>query len=279
MDPASRNPARPEKDGDAGRTWFVTGASRGLGRAFAEAALRRGDRVVATARDLSALSDLDVPDGQLLTLPLDVTDDRSVRTAVAAAVDRFGGLDIVVNNAGHGTMGAVEELTESAYRAAMDVNLFGALSVTQAVLPTLRRQQHGHIIQITSMGGLVALPMASAYVASKWALEAVSESLAQEVAGFGIHVTIIEPTAFATGWAGATDSAERLPAYDPLREKAAGHAGPPPEDPAAAAQALLRVVDAAEPPLRVIFGTGGVDFIREVYQRRISDWQNAAPLW
>ena len=264
---------------DTRLVWLITGASRGLGAAITEAALRRGDRVVATARSLSALSDLDADAGQLLTLALDVTDERSVQAAVAAAVDRFGALDIVVNNAGHGTMGAVEELAESAFRVAMDVNFFGALAVTRAVLPTLRQQQRGHIVQITSMGGLVALPMASAYVASKWALEAVSESLAQEVAGLGIHVTIVEPTAFATGWSGATAGTEQLSAYDPLREAVAGHTGPPPEDPAVAAQALLRVVDAAEPPLRVIFGTGGVDFIREVYQRRVCDWQNAAPLF
>lgn len=261
------------------RIWFVTGAARGLGRAFTEAALNRGDRVVATARTPSALKDLGPADGRLLTLGLDVTDDDSVRAAVTAAVEHFGGLDVVVNNAGHGTIGAVEELSDSAYRAAMDVNFFGALAVTRAVLPVLREQRRGHIVQLSSMGGLVALPMASAYVASKWALEAASESLAQEVAGFGVHVTIVEPTAFATGWAGATAHASPLPAYDSLRVNGGGHGGPPPEDPAAAAQALLRVVDATEPPLRVIFGTGGVDFVRGVYSRRLEGWQRAAPLF
>lgn len=263
-----------------GRTWLVTGASRGLGRAFTEAALSRGDRVVATARNVSTLDDLDPAAGQLLTLSLDVTDAESVHAAVAAAADRFGGLDIVVNNAGHGTTGAVEEVPESAFRAAMDVNFFGTLAVTQAVLPRLRAQGHGHIVQITSMGGLVALPMAGAYVASKWALEALSESLAQEVADFGIHVTMVEPTAFATSWSAATSDAATLPAYDPQREKAAaGYGGPPPESPAVAAQALLRVVDTPTPPLRVIFGTGGVTFIEEVYQRRLTDWKSAAPLF
>jgi NAD(P)-dependent dehydrogenase (short-subunit alcohol dehydrogenase family) len=260
---------------ETGRIWFVTGASRGLGRAFIEAALNRGDRVVATARTPSALSDLGTADGRMLSLTLDVTDDESV----TAALDRFGGLDVVVNNAGHGTIGAVEELSGAAYRSAMDVNFFGSLAVTRAVLPVLRAQRHGHIVQISSMGGLVALPMASAYVASKWALEAASESLALEVAEFGVHVTIVEPTAFATGWADATDGATPLPAYDALRGKATGHGGPPPEDPEVAARALLRVVDAAEPPLRVVFGTGGVDFLRGVYTRRLDAWQTAAPLF
>jgi NAD(P)-dependent dehydrogenase (short-subunit alcohol dehydrogenase family) len=129
------------------------------------------------------------------------------------------------------------------------------------------------------MRGLVALPLAGAYVASKWALEAVSKSLAQEAAAFGIHVTTVEPTAFATSWAGAVDGVETLPAYDPLREPAAGHADRPAEDRKAAAQALLRVVGAAEPPARIIFGTGGVESISGVYERRLSGWRAVAPLF
>jgi NAD(P)-dependent dehydrogenase (short-subunit alcohol dehydrogenase family) len=261
------------------KRWFVTGASRGLGRAFVEAALQRGDRVAATARDPETLADLARHGGGVLALPLDVTDGPAAATAVRAAVDRFGGLDVVVNNAGHGVRGAVEEVPEAAFRAGMEVNFFGALSVTRAVLPVLRAQGHGHIVQITSMGGLVGLPLAGAYIASKWALEGLSESLAQEVAGLGIAVTVVEPTAYATSQgAGASDAVQHLSAYRPLREARHDHAERPAADPADAAAALLRVVDADKPPSRVIFGVGGVEFIREAYAQRLAGWAEASSL-
>jgi NAD(P)-dependent dehydrogenase (short-subunit alcohol dehydrogenase family) len=260
------------------KTWFVTGSSRGLGRAFVEAALARGDRVAATARDVQTLVDLAARYGErVLTLALDVTDRRAVFAAVSAAVARFGGLDVIVNNAGHGLMGAVEEVPESAFREVMDVNFFGALSVVQAALPVLRAQGNGHIIQITSMGGLVALPFAGSYIASKWALEGLSEALTQEVAGLGIAVTTVEPSAFATS-ARRDDvgSENRLAAYQLLRDAHEPHAGAAPSDPADAARALLRIVDAPTPPTRVIFGQGAVEFIEKTYARRLSDWREAS---
>jgi NAD(P)-dependent dehydrogenase (short-subunit alcohol dehydrogenase family) len=158
-----------------------------------QAAPDRGDRVAATARHPEALADRTRDESQLLVLPLDVTDGRAVGTAVRAAVDHFGRLDVVVNNAGHGVRGGVEEVPEAAFRAGMEVNFFGAVSVTRAVLPVLRAQGYGHIVQITSMGGLVGLPLAGAYIASKWALEGFSECLTQEVAGLGIAVTAPSP--------------------------------------------------------------------------------------
>jgi NAD(P)-dependent dehydrogenase (short-subunit alcohol dehydrogenase family) len=262
------------------KTWFVTGASRGLGRAFVDAALGRGDRVVATARYPEALADLVQHGSRLLALPLDVTDGRAAVTAVRAAVDHFGQLDVVVNNAGHGVRGAVEEVSEADFRASMEVNFFGALSVTRAVLPVLRAQGHGHIVQITSMGGLVGLPLAGAYIASKWALEGLSECLTQEVAGLGIVVTVVEPTAFATGQGGgAVGEVRTLPAYQPLRDAQHERAERPAADPADAAEALLRVVDADTPPSGVVFGVGGVEFIHEAYAERLAGWQEASSLF
>lgn len=262
-----------------GKTWFVTGASRGLGRAFVEAALQRGDRVAATARDPKTLADLAAPDDRLLALPLDVTDGAATAAAVRAAVDRFGRLDVVVNNAGHGVRGAVEEVDEDGFRASMEVNFFGALAVTRAVLPVLRAQGHGHIVQITSMGGLVGLPLAGAYIASKWALEGLSESLTQEVAGLGIAVTTVEPTAYATSQgAGAGVDVQLMDAYQPLRDAQRDHPQRPAADPADAARALLRIVDADEPPARVIFGVGGVEFIDGVYAGRLAGWREAGSL-
>jgi NADP-dependent 3-hydroxy acid dehydrogenase YdfG len=176
------------------KTWFVTGSSRGFGRVWTEAALARGDRVAATARDLSSIHGLASDYGDaFLPLALDVTDREAVFDAVATANHDFGHLDVVVNNAGYGLFGMVEEISESQARAQIDTNLFGALWVTQAVLPIMREQQGGHILQVSSIGGFAAFPTFALYNASKWALEAMSEALAQEVAGFRIRVTIIEP--------------------------------------------------------------------------------------
>lgn len=260
------------------RTWFITGTSRGLGRAFAEAALGRGDRVVATARSTAALSDLRDDSGRLLRLALDVTDEQQVTDAVRTGTEHFGGLDVVVNNAAGGEQGpAVEELDPESLRRTMEVNFFGAVAVTRAVLPVLREQRRGHLVQMSSMGGLVGLPFAGGYIASKWALEGITESLAQEVAGFGVHVTLVEPTAFATGADHAPSGPVRTIAdYDGVRAGGDHHGGPAPGDPAAAAQALLRLVDAEHPPLRAILGVGGTQFIGQVYAERLAAWQAAA---
>ena len=187
------------------KTWFLTGTSRGFGREWAVAALERGDRVAATARDASSLDDLVATYGDaILPLTLDVTDRAADFAAVARAHEHFGRLDVVVNNAGYGQFGFTEELSEAELRDQMETNLFGAFWVTQAALPFLRAQGSGHIIQVSSIGGISAFPNIGAYHASKWALEGFSQALAQEVAGFGIHVTLVEPGGFSTDWGGSS---------------------------------------------------------------------------
>ena len=206
------------------RTWFITGTSRGFGREWALAALERGDRVVGTARNPSSMDDIAAKYGpdQFLPLQLDVTDRDADFEAVKTAHDHFGELDIVVNNAGYGHFGTIEELTEREARDQIETNLFGALWVTQAALPYLREQRRGHLLQVSSIGGISAFPTVGIYHASKWGLEGFSQALAQEVRGFGIHVTLIEPGGFSTDWAG--DSArhsEPIPAYDEVRAERA----------------------------------------------------------
>ena len=257
------------------KVWFITGTSRGLGRAFAESALERGDKVAATARNVAALDDLVTKygDDAVLPLALDVTDKAAVAAAVAAAHEKFGRLDVVVNNAGYGLFGMVEEVTEQQLRDQMETNLFGAFWVTQAVLPILRAQGSGHIVQISSVGGVAAFPSLGAYHASKWALEGFSDSLAQEVAGVGIKVTIVEPGGFTTDWAGSSAvHAEPNPAYDQVREAIAARFGDARYgEPADAGAALLQIVDAENPPLRVLFGTEPIEIIKPLYAQRLQD--------
>jgi NAD(P)-dependent dehydrogenase (short-subunit alcohol dehydrogenase family) len=257
------------------KIWLITGASRGFGREFTRAALERGDRVAATVRDAAALTDLAVkyPD-TLLTLVADLTDGEAVTSAVREAETQLGHLDIVVNNAGYGHFGAVEELTDAELKDQLETNLFGALRVVRAVVPGMRARAGGHIIQVSSIGGIGAFANLGAYHASKWALEALSESLATEIAQFGIRVTIVEPGGYDTDWAGpsARHSAS-LAAYDPMREAAAARrGGQTPGDPVSAAQALLSVVDAPEPPLRVLFGAQAPALVRAIYERRLTEW-------
>lgn len=261
------------------KVWFITGSSRGFGRQFAEAALKRGDRVAATARDTDSLADLAAAYGSsVLPLALDVTDKAAVTEAVNLAHQHFGRLDVVVNNAGYGLFGAVEELTEQQVRGQLETNFFGALWVTQAVLPILRAQGSGHIVQISSIGGVVTFPMVGGYNASKWALEGLTDSLAQEVAGFGIKVTLVEPGSFATDWSGSSAAfAEHLPAYEELHEAVVANlANVQHGDPNAAGSALLKVVDADNPPLRVFFGDFPVHFVPQVYAERLKTWQEWA---
>ncbi|MFC8435144.1 SDR family NAD(P)-dependent oxidoreductase [Streptomyces sp. NPDC057253] len=259
------------------KVWFVTGAGRGFGREFTEAALSRGDKVAATARDAAALRDLVTAHGDaVLALELDVTDKAAVFAGVDRAQEHFGRLDVVVNNAGYGLFGAVEELTEEQLRGQLETNVFGAVWVTQAALPHLRRQGSGHIVQISSIGGVAAGPLLGGYHASKWALEGLTESLSQEVSGLGIKVTLVEPGAFETDWIGPSAvHAQQLPVYDPVREQLAklmesSEAG----DPAAAGKALLEIVDAENPPLRVFFGTAGNQFLPHIYADRLKTWSD-----
>ncbi|NNC11955.1 SDR family oxidoreductase [Planctomonas sp. JC2975] len=262
----------------APKVWFITGTSRGFGRAWAEAALERGDSVAATARDASSLDALVEKYGdRLLPIQLDVTDRAADFAAVAEAHERFGRLDIVVNNAGYGHFGFIEEVTEDEARAQVETNVFGALWITQAALPYLRAQGSGHIIQVSSIGGISAFPLVGIYNASKWALEGFSQALAQEVAPFGVHVTLVEPAAFATDWSGASAKhSEPLPDYaDVHAQVAASRASrnAAPGAPEATAAALLEVVDAENPPLRVFFGTSPLTTAKNDYAARIAQWE------
>jgi NAD(P)-dependent dehydrogenase (short-subunit alcohol dehydrogenase family) len=262
----------------AAKTWFITGTSRGFGREWTIAALERGDRVAATARDTTTLIDLEERFGdQLMAIQLDVTDRNAAFDAVRRAHAQFGRLDVVVNNAGYGQFGMVEELSEAEARDQIETNLFGALWVTQAALPFLRAQKSGHIIQVSSIGGITAFPNIGMYHASKWALEGLSQALAQEVAGFGVHVTLVEPTGYSTDWAGpSARHTTPLAAYDEFRSEVAAARATRTANrgtPEATKQAILEVVDAEHPPLRIFFGDGPLAIAEADYRSRLETWQ------
>jgi NAD(P)-dependent dehydrogenase (short-subunit alcohol dehydrogenase family) len=258
------------------KVWFITGSSKGFGRIWAEAALERGDKVAATARDTATLEPLTEKYGDaVLALGLDVQDMEADFAVVKQAAEHFGRLDVVVNNAGYGLFGAVEEVSPAQARDQIETNLFGALWITQAALPIMREQGSGHIIQVSSIGGVSAFPYVGLYHASKWGLEGFSQTLAQEVAEFGIKVTLVEPQGFTTEWSGpsAIRAAEN-PAYDGTREKmAARRSAQTPGDPEATGAAILKLVDAEEPPLRCFFGRNAFDIVRPDYESRIANWE------
>jgi NAD(P)-dependent dehydrogenase (short-subunit alcohol dehydrogenase family) len=255
--------------------WLVTGASRGLGRAFAQAALEAGDTVVATARDPLDLADLHGAHA----LALDVTDRVQAFTVADEAVALVGELDVVVNCAGYGLHAPIEEVGEEAARAQMETNFFGALWVTQAVLPHLRRAGHGHLIQVSSAAGGVAFPLVGMYCASKYALEGLTESLALEAAPFGIKVTILQPSDFRTGFREACD--RRIGPASPYAaafpqaasmlaiETSADEAG----DPRRAAAALLDLVAMDEPPVRLLLGNMAFDNVTRAHARQLDEWR------
>ncbi|MFV0129287.1 oxidoreductase [Streptomyces sp. HMX112] len=267
-------------NGRTPRVWFVTGASRGLGRAVTEAVLDAGDTVVATARRTAALDDLVERFGErVVPMALDVTDRAAVFATVAEAAERAGRIDVVLNNAGYGLSGAVEEVSEQQVREQFDVNLFGALWVTQAALPVMRRQGAGHLLQMSSIAGVTTYPNLGMYCASKWALEAVGETLAQEVAGFGIRVTLVEAGEFRTDWsAGSMVRATPKSAYDAVLAKrrhglSGAYAHLQPGDPRRAGEALLELVAAEKPPLRVLLGAGAADLAPRVLKDRLAEWE------
>ena len=267
----------------AEKVWFITGTSRGFGREWAIAALDRGDKVAATARNTASLDDLvDKFGDAILPIQLDVTDRAADFAAVKQAHEHFGRLDVVVNNAGYGQFGFIEELSEQDARDQIETNVFGALWVTQAALPYLREQRGGHIIQVSSIGGIVAFPNVGIYHASKWALEGFSQALAQEIAPFGVHVTLIEPAGFDTDWSGSSSRrAEELPAYADVHaatEEVRKTRWAAPGDPKASAAAVLRVVDADEPPLRVFFGEAPLGLAKADYEERLRIWEQWQPV-
>jgi len=259
------------------KVWLITGASRGFGRIWAEAALRRGDKVAATARSLDSVASLAQRYGDLvLPLALDVTEANRVQNVVAQAHAHFGRLDIVLNNAGYALVGAVEEPSEADIRTEFETNFFGALRVIRSALPLLRQQGSGHIVGVSSVAGIVAGPITGFYHASKWAFEALHESLAQEVKGFGIKVTLLEPGAYATDFSShsSLNIAPGIDAYADLRARifAAG-ANMAFGDPQATAKAILKIVDTADPPLRFFVGTEGLPVARAAYASRLASWE------
>lgn len=256
------------------KIWFITGASKGFGRQWAEAALERGDRVAVTSRAPGAFDDLVKEHGDaVLPIELDVADRTAAHAAVRRSLEHFGRLDVVVNNAGYGLFGMVEEVSEQQARDQIEVNLFAPLWVTQAALPHLRAQGSGHLIQVSSIAGVFTLPGLGLYHASKFGLEGFTAALAAEVKDFGIKVTLVEPAGYATDWAGPSAvHAERSAVYEDFRSgmhRPAGVRG----EPAATRAAILEVVDAEHPPLRIFFGKGPLEVIKKEYASRIEEWE------
>jgi NAD(P)-dependent dehydrogenase (short-subunit alcohol dehydrogenase family) len=259
------------------KVWFVTGTSSGFGRNLVEEASARGDSVVATARDPRALEDLvrRAPE-RVLALKLDVTNPGDIQSAVRAAYERFGAIDVLVNNAGFSIVGGVEETSDEELRSTMETMFFGAAALTRAVLPGMRERKTGSIVQITSVGGLITAPGFGAYCAAKHALEAYSEALSAEVAALGIRVLIVEPGAFRTSLFGAAfRTMPELPAYaetvGPTRKYVVESAGKQPGDPAKAARAIADAVAAGVPTLRLPLGADAVSSIRDKLAQVASD--------
>ncbi|MGF1428115.1 oxidoreductase [Kitasatospora sp. LaBMicrA B282] len=267
--------------------WLVTGASRGLGAEITRAALERGHRVIATARDAAAVLEAypQQPDG-LLAVQADVTEPAQLADAVAAGLARFGRIDVVVNNAGYGLVGAVEETSDEAARALFDVNVFGVLNTLRATLPTLRAQRSGHVLTIGSVGGFATAPAVGVYGASKFALEGISEALHGELAPLGVRVTIVEPGGFRTDFlSGSSLRTEPATITDytagagAVREALARNDGRQPGDPVKAAHAIVDVTEAAEPPLRLQLGADAVDRVEaklDLVRRELDQWRPVA---
>ncbi|MBO2011589.1 SDR family NAD(P)-dependent oxidoreductase [Hymenobacter negativus] len=265
------------------KTIFITGASRGFGKIWAEAFLKRGDNVVATSRNVAGLQDLaDTYGTAFLPLALDITDRAQSLAAVQQAKAHFGTLDVVINNAGYGVFGAVEEISEQEARDIIDANLLGTLWVTQAALPIFRAQSHGHIIQLSSILGITSAPASGIYSATKFAVEGLSEALYQEVKGFGIHVTVVEPNVFKTDFGGTSAvHSTAIAAYDQV--KASLYALPAflPDnfgEPLATVPAILQLIDLQDPPLRLFMGRAAYPWAQQVYRERLAEWAAWQPM-
>jgi NAD(P)-dependent dehydrogenase (short-subunit alcohol dehydrogenase family) len=263
------------------RTFLITGVSSGLGRAFATAALEAGHTVVGTVRNPEQAAAFEqLAPGRAHARMLDVTDTDAVEPTVAAIEDEIGSIDVLVNNAGYGVEGTFEETPLDTFRHQFDVNVFGVIAVTQAVLPRMRERRAGHILFVTSMGGLRTYPGLSAYHGSKFAVEGIAASLAQEVAELGIHVTAIEPGAFRTDWAGRSmrrvesTIADYAPVFAPIREHRLAMSGHQPGNPTQAGRALLAVIDADKPPTHLILGSDALRLVADA--RAAFDAETAA---
>jgi NAD(P)-dependent dehydrogenase (short-subunit alcohol dehydrogenase family) len=257
--------------------WFITRSSRGLGRSLAEAVLQAGHSLVATARDPAQLADLSERYGDAVrTVSLDVTDEAAAQRAVQAATEAFGSIDVLVNNAGYGNVDSVEGTPLADFRRQIETNLFGTIIMTKAVIPLMRAQRSGHLMQLSSVGGRIGAPGRAPYSAAKWGVEGFSESLALEMALIGVYVTIVEPGGFRTDFAGAsTELREGRAEYDAVvgatarRQRA--YDGRQPGDPARAAQAILALASVPQPPLRIALGSDAADAIEAANSRRLEE--------
>jgi NAD(P)-dependent dehydrogenase (short-subunit alcohol dehydrogenase family) len=264
------------------KTWLVTGSARGLGRDIAEAVLAAGNRLLATARDLGGLGDLKARyRDQVQTAVLDVTDAEAAQRAVRLAVETFGGLDVLVNNAGFGHIAPFEQAPEDDFRAQMDTNFYGVVNLTRAALPTMRRQRSGHIINISSVGGRIGTPGLSAYQSAKWAVGGFTEVLAQEAAPFGVKIVSVEPGGMRTRWGQIAGSQipELLPDYEPsvgaILKMLAPHLGMALGDPSKVAQVILRLADHPNPPAHLLLGSDALQYFEAVDAAR----NKAADAW
>lgn len=261
------------------KTIFITGASRGFGKLWTEALLKRGDKVAATSRNIEAYKDLaeQYPE-TFLPISLDITNREAVFEAVNKAKDHFGSLDVVINNAGYGVFGAVEEVGEKAIKDVFEANVFGTLWVTQAALPIFRAQGSGHVIQLSSVLGIWSLPTLGIYNATKFAVEGFSEALATEVKPFGINVTMIEPNGYTTDFGGSSAvHGDAIPAYNALKSTLGEAEGLLPEDygkPEATVPAILKLIDSENPPLRLFLGKVGLRKTERVYAEKLKVWND-----
>jgi NAD(P)-dependent dehydrogenase (short-subunit alcohol dehydrogenase family) len=260
------------------KTIFITGASRGFGKIWAEAFLERGDNVVVTSRSLNNLDDLVGKYGSaVLPLQVDITNRAASFAAIKKANDHFGSIDVVINNAGMGVLGAVEELGEKDAKEIIDANFFGTLWITQAALPIMRFQRSGHILQLSSALGIYTFGTLGIYSASKFAVEGFSDALSQEVKAFGIHVTIVEPNGYATDFSASATQSQPIAAYDQMKAELFAHpeftAADAYGDPKATAEAILTLVDTPNPPLRFILGKKAFPLTQFIYETRLAEWE------
>ncbi|MGI4829774.1 MAG: SDR family NAD(P)-dependent oxidoreductase [Janthinobacterium lividum] len=257
------------------KVWFITGGSRGLGRIWAEAALKRGDKVTVTGRDLADVADLKDRFGDaVLPLALDVTDPEQVQKVVQQAYDHFGRLDVLLNNAGGSLIATVEEATDEQIHSLFEANYFGMVRVLRAALPLLRKQGSGHILGVSSSLGIVPMPLIGFYAATKAAVETLHETMAQEVKAFGIKVTLIEPGAYATDFGKSAKRADGMEVYEPFRKQVMAKLGTLERgNPQATPEAILKVVDAEDPPLRLALGSTLLPAARAAYADRIATWE------
>ncbi|MCF6404212.1 oxidoreductase [Chitinophaga filiformis] len=265
------------------KVWFITGSSRGLGRSLTAAVLAKGDKVAATARNPEQLKDLATQyPGQILALQLDVTDRQQIYKVVAAAIAHFGRIDVLVNNAGFGITGAAEAFTDEQVRSQLDTNLYAPIEITRAVLPHMRKQRSGRILQISSIGGRVGNAGLTMYQAAKFGLGGFSEALAKEVAPLGIYVTSVEPGGFRTDWGGASMSfAEKVEGYETTVDWVAGYFQTNYEavgDPDKAAQAMLRIVEEPQPPVHLVLGSEAIGILKAADAARTAEMEKWLPL-